>query len=174
MNIDNLIYEYAGANTAAQPNAKLLIDSRHSEDATEICVARMKRLKAAETALKALDGQPNLPNVLQDYFDARNDDACSRCWLSPCAIYEHQECKEKIARWFKTRDELVAYGVKALEEQVHGALYIAEGNGYDMRTWSDDEIVTDIKNYEAGLEDVAEDLIRLHVITWKAQNKVQS
>lgn len=71
---------------------------------------------------------------------------------------------------YVTEKEMERRQTETIEQHIHGMLN-DPGNEEDITTWSVDDIVADLLAY-ADLDDQeTEDVIRQHVISWKA-NKV--
>lgn len=106
----NTIRVWAQARKAVQPNASQLIDSNHCAEVSRACADRMAVLCEAEAALVELTGRKNLPIVLVAHLEACEDKGCPRCWLSSRGP-DHDDCRVKIDRWFRTQDSLYTYGL---------------------------------------------------------------
>ena len=88
--VTHLILEWADARNAANENTTLMRESNFSAPVMEECAKRMKRLHYCETELMGL--YHSIPQVLQNFIDARMDKGCPRCWLSSSTYVEHTEC----------------------------------------------------------------------------------
>lgn len=55
------------------------------------------------------------------------------------------------------------------EQRVHSMLEEAQTNGYDISDWTIDDIVADLLAYADLDEEETEDVLRRHVISWKAK-----
>lgn len=53
------------------------------------------------------------------------------------------------------------------EQRVHSMLDDAVANGYDVSTWTVDDIVADLLAYADLTDEETEEAIRPHVIAWK-------
>jgi hypothetical protein len=108
MYVKGLIWDWSEAKSAVKPNSALIVESNFDLVVMESCARRMKLLQQTETALLEVSTRTGLPKPLVNYFEARNDSACSQCWLSSAGP-SHQDCRKKIDRHFRTEDELFEY-----------------------------------------------------------------
>lgn len=53
-----------------------------------------------------------------------------------------------------------------MQQLIFSNLDDALANGYDVRDWTTDEIVTDLQCYAADCEDASADALRPHVEAW--------
>lgn len=107
--VTHTIWQWAEAHAVAQNNPRELIESDFSESVSQECVKRMKRLELCENEMLSLTH--SIPQALQNYMNAREDSACSSCWLSSMGP-KHQDCGRKIDRFFRTREELYEYALR--------------------------------------------------------------
>jgi hypothetical protein len=106
--VKGLIWDWSEAKAAVKPNASLIVESNFDLVVMEACARRMKLVEQCENALQDISERPNLPQPLVNYFEARNDSACSQCWLSSAGP-KHTECSKKIDRHFRTEEALFAF-----------------------------------------------------------------
>lgn len=119
MSIQQILEIWAKTHRAADDNPGLMIKAAGAEvkPIHDLCAARMTCIRAADELLLTLKNQPwplALPALLVDYFAAQDDPGCSRCWMSSRAKKEHDECEEKIKKYFDAKNKLIAaYSTKA-------------------------------------------------------------
>ena len=112
-------------------------DNPENPDIT-LCNVRMFLLEVLQDALWTFKGKI-VPNALQAWFDAEDDNACSSCWVSSNTSSNHPECNEKIDRWFVVRSGLKEYA-KTLNTKklgfpkVSDYITIGEKNGRRKRS----------------------------------------
>jgi hypothetical protein len=113
--IDEAIARYARSHKDAEDNPRLMIESRGA--AASLCEIKMKRLMAAEAAMRAMRGRLGLPRPLLDFLEADDDKGCTSCWMSSKRRGNHPECEAKITRWFAARAALVEHGLAIKEDK---------------------------------------------------------
>ena len=106
--VKGVLWDWSEAKIAIKYNSKHIVESNFDPIVLEACARGMKILQQRETALLDLYSHPGLPKPLLNYYAARNDAACSKCWLSSAGP-THQECRLKIDRHFRTEDELFEF-----------------------------------------------------------------
>ena len=74
------------------------------------CTPHMARYHNAQYAILALEGRQGLPEPIRAFLEAEGDKGCDSCWLSSHRK-QHQECDDKIHRWFDTREALIELGL---------------------------------------------------------------
>jgi hypothetical protein len=115
------IKEFALSHMDAHDNPRKLIEARNiAEECTRVsneCAERMKRCRRADEAILKLDDIAVYEQT-RDYIAAENDKGCGRCWLSSVLKDNHKECEDKIARWFKARNNLIAFGAVLVVEDI--------------------------------------------------------
>lgn len=101
---------WAKAYKKAQENPRLLIENAHSEETTDECVRRMKRLRFAEKLIGIFRGRKNLPSELSSFFEGRTAGqlACDDCWETSGPM-PHIECEVLIAIYFASEKNLFKY-----------------------------------------------------------------
>lgn len=65
-------------------------------------------------------------------------------------------------------ESVAGHANETQEQRVHAMLDDAQTNGYEIDHWSVDDIVADLMAFADTRDDETEDVIRPHVITWKA------
>lgn len=108
--VEAAILEYVAAHRDAEDNPSRLLAARMTTEYTatsDDCVARMRRLAAAEGSLLNLYGVTGVPDVLEAFFAAEFDRGCTHCWMSSSRDRNHPACNEKIDRYFAARLALV-------------------------------------------------------------------
>jgi hypothetical protein len=106
--VKSLLWDWSEAKAAVKPNAGIIVDSNFDPVVMEACARRMKILQQCETALLEVSLRPGLPKPLVNYFAARNDSGCSKCWLSSAGP-THPDCRKKIDRHFRTEEALFEF-----------------------------------------------------------------
>lgn len=97
---------WANAQVLVADNTSLLMKYNHDGVISDLCSARMQVHSVAEEMLLGLKGREDLPPILLSFFKAEEDKGCSNCWLSS-RIKEHEDCDNKIKRYFETRENLL-------------------------------------------------------------------
>lgn len=113
-----MLVRYAKASVDADRNHKIMCGNPTSKEVDE-CADRMVKLGAAEEAVHMLDGQPDLPKEVLEFFEVHKveNQACMTCWVSSNPTKIHKECKEKIDRYFRAREALVKIGLNLSKEE---------------------------------------------------------
>lgn len=108
----NLIKNYTIAFLIAEENPGKMLSGEITSDEA---VTRMDILAKAENELfgYSICLHTEAPSCLKAHFEAIDDYACGRCWMSSNKTNLHTECEKKIDKFFKTRKDLIEFG-KAL------------------------------------------------------------
>jgi len=106
--VKGVLWDWSEAKAAVKSNSTLIVESNFDSVIMNACARRMKILQQCETAMLEVSTRPGLPKPLVNYFAARNDSACSQCWLSSAGP-THEDCKKKIDRHFRSEDELFEF-----------------------------------------------------------------
>ncbi len=104
----NTIRLWAEALRKANENSTLLIENSSPETMDE-CARRMVVVDGYERDLVDIGVRDGLPQPLTNYLNARADKGCPSCWHSSGS--QHDDCRRKIARFFRTRDDLMRFGL---------------------------------------------------------------
>lgn len=111
-----LVKEYTQAFLIAEQNPKRMLSNElTSSEAAEI----MRQLQLVENKLfiYGVCLHAEAPNCLKAHFEAIDNYACGRCWMSSDKNRIHPECEKKIALFFSTREKLVEFGKTLLEQE---------------------------------------------------------
>lgn len=89
---------------------------------TNLCSSRMQKYHQIEKAVDSFKGSPDVLPQLQTLWDVEQDSGCNECHLSASGP-RHPECKQKIDRYAKAHQDLIAWLAKdALEHTEAGQL----------------------------------------------------
>lgn len=108
--IQDSIRYWAAAIEKASENPTLLL-KHYSEKIFQECASRMNALDNAENYMLDLmykEGPSLTPSALKLYSDARQNMDCPKCRFSS-SMPEHPECKKKIDRFFRAKENLIRY-----------------------------------------------------------------
>lgn len=116
-----LIEEFALAHMDAHRNPSKMLSAHDPQTCkiiTDECVIRMNRCHAADKAVFDLTLTDTTPTVIREFVEAELDKGCPMCWFSSATTTDHPDCTFKIDRWFRTRKNLIEFGVHLILAEI--------------------------------------------------------